>query len=168
HGRGPPPVSTVYTARKESVSYAKALADCPAFVPNGEARPRRPRRWRACRRAGECGPFRVVHTQPLVSASAADVRPYAIQRCPELLPDWDRARGPAPAGPPWAHPAPPRIAGVAGGWRGARGRPRVSDGCPDGVSVAAVHGHGRAVCGGECHLRGGRDGGCLALLYSGR
>ena len=51
---------------------------------------------------------------------------------------------------------------------GARGRPRIPDGCPDGVSVAAVHGHGHAVCGGVYHLRGGRDGGCLAPLWSGR
>src|SRR5262249_19806909 len=149
---------------------------CQAFFPDGEARPRRARRWGTRRRVGECGPVRMVYSQPLASPTAAYVRPDAIQRrpeCPavwpwaartvveagtprndlwyrggchrafdavrvplwaefrpgsvllaavyhgaylapwtdgaadgaELLPDWDRARGPAPAGSPGACPA---------------------------------------------------------------
>src|SRR5262249_4692843 len=82
----------------------------------------------------------------------------------ELFPDRDRARGPVPAGSPWARPAPPRAVGFIGGRPGTRWRPGIPDGCPDGVSVATVHRHGCAVCGGECHPRSGRDGGCLAPL----
>src|SRR4029079_18425578 len=84
----PPPVSTVCTVHKEQVPYAKALADCQAFFPGCEARPRRARRRGTRRRVGECSPARMAHTQPLVSPTAAYVRPDAIQRRLECVAVW--------------------------------------------------------------------------------
>src|SRR5215813_15612115 len=73
---------------KEQLSYAKALPDCQAFVPDREARPCRARRRGARRRVGESSPIWMVYTQLLVSPTTADVRPDAIQRCPECAAVW--------------------------------------------------------------------------------
>src|SRR5215467_7103730 len=86
---------------KEQVAYAKALADCQAFFPGCEARPRRARRWGARSRVGECGPVRMVHPQPLARPTAAYVRPDAIQRRPECPAVWPwAARAVVEAGTP--------------------------------------------------------------------
>src|SRR5712691_4119173 len=116
HGHDPPPVSAVCTVRKEQVSYAKALADCQAFFPDCEARPRRARRRGARRRVGECGPVWMVHTQPLVSPTAAYVRPDAIQRCPEYAAVW-----------PWATSAVLEAGTTRGGLRHCGGCYRALD-----------------------------------------